>query len=343
VLVAEDNPINQQVCRELLSEYGMIVETVEDGELAVHAVLAAPETFDLVLMDVQMPKLDGLEATRRLRVGLKGRALPIIAMTAHVLASERERCFEAGMDDHLGKPIDPARLVETLCRWLDPAGATAAPLMAEPAKTRPPAGLLPETLPPFDLDESRTRIGQDRLIVQLLRLFARQYRDTGAAITAALEAGDFKTLGRIAHSIKGTAALFGAAELTQSAVAVETAARSGKSTGMGNLADLLVLQLVAAVEAAESIPPDAAPAASGAAAVGQEELAKMVESLYQLLDRQSLKARGCLAELAAALEGRGYDEDLLELRQNLEALRFGEARSRFDALANRLGLGRIRE
>jgi signal transduction histidine kinase/CheY-like chemotaxis protein len=348
ILIAEDNPINQQVCQGLLAELGIVSETVEDGEMAVQAVLAAPETFDLVLMDVQMPKLDGLEATRRLREALEDRKLPIVAMTAHVLASERERCFEVGMNDHIGKPIDPRQLVETLCRWLGPESAggrePAAPLLPPAPKPAPPPAppaALPAALPPFNWEVCRDHIGpNERLVLQLLRQFARQFAATPSAITAAVSAGDFETLGRIAHSIKGTAGLFGADELTLSSIAVDAAVRTGHREGLPEAGLRMAELLAEAVAAAATLPPE--PAAEERTEMSEDELASRIEALRPLLDRHSLKARMRFAEIAAALGGRGCDAEIAAIRDDLQALRFADARRRFDDLARRIGAGRGR-
>jgi CheY-like chemotaxis protein len=120
ILVAEDNPVNQMVAKGLLANLGLIVEQVRDGQSAVDAVLARPHDFDAVLMDIQMPVLDGLEATRAICSALGAARPPIIAMTAHAMASDRDACLEAGMDDHIAKPINPDQLVAILNLWLRP-------------------------------------------------------------------------------------------------------------------------------------------------------------------------------------------------------------------------------
>ena len=115
VLLAEDNPINQEVACELLTSAGLLLDVAADGEQAV--ALALRRHHDLVLMDVQMPGMDGLEATRRIRAAL-GPALPVLAMTANAYGDDREACLAAGMDDHIAKPVDPAELYARLLRWL---------------------------------------------------------------------------------------------------------------------------------------------------------------------------------------------------------------------------------
>ncbi len=135
VLLVEDEPVNREIAECLLAETGLLVDSAEDGEAAV--TLATSRGYDLVLMDMQMPRLDGLEATRRIRQWRRGEPLPIVAMTANAFEADRKACLEAGMDDFLSKPVDPRRLYATLLRWLakeDGAGVVAAP---HPGKTRP--------------------------------------------------------------------------------------------------------------------------------------------------------------------------------------------------------------
>jgi two-component system, sensor histidine kinase and response regulator len=121
VLVAEDNAINQQIVDHLLQRLGITVEFAVNGRDAVDAVLADYTRFDAVIMDVQMPVMDGLEATRLIRQRVDATQLPIIAMTAHAMEKERQLCLEAGMNDHVTKPVDPKNLTATLRRWITSA------------------------------------------------------------------------------------------------------------------------------------------------------------------------------------------------------------------------------
>jgi two-component system sensor histidine kinase/response regulator len=118
VLLVEDNPVNQEVARQLLSWAGLQVAVADDGEQAL--AWLSQHRCDLVLMDVQMPRLDGLEATRRLRAMPQHQLLPVLAMTANAFEDDRQACLAAGMNDHVAKPVEPARLYATLLRWLPP-------------------------------------------------------------------------------------------------------------------------------------------------------------------------------------------------------------------------------
>ena len=123
ILLAEDEPVNREITMELLGYVGLQVEVAEDGQQAVD--LAQRKPFDLILMDMQMPRLDGLQATEQIRRLLGGRHLPILAMTANAFAEDKARCLAAGMDDFISKPVSPMLLFETLLRWLKDPGTAS--------------------------------------------------------------------------------------------------------------------------------------------------------------------------------------------------------------------------
>jgi CheY-like chemotaxis protein/HPt (histidine-containing phosphotransfer) domain-containing protein len=183
-----------------------------------------PDPCDVVLMDIQMPEMDGLEATRRLRATLRGARLPIIAMTAHALDSERERCRAAGMDDFIAKPIDPEFLQQKLLRWRPAhAGKRAS---RTPEKTCMSSSCeLPE-LPGIDkADGLRRMMNKPALYEKVLRDFHSRFLGETEAIRAAIDSGDLATAERRAHSSKGLAGTIGASALQQAAKALETALR----------------------------------------------------------------------------------------------------------------------
>lgn len=185
VLLAEDSPINQEVARELLCATGLAVEVVGNGQQAVDRALSG--RYDLVLMDIQMPEVDGLEAARRIRAGGRS-ALPIVAMTASAYGEDRQDCLDAGMNDHVAKPVDPKRLYPTLARWL-PSDATRVVTPADAPQLVPlPQQLrLQEQLAGIEGQDVEREMhvagGSPDLLMRLLHCFVEAYGDTTIALT----------------------------------------------------------------------------------------------------------------------------------------------------------------
>ncbi|MGE5492525.1 MAG: response regulator, partial [Actinomycetota bacterium] len=197
LLVAEDNAINRQVASEMLTQAGAQVTLAYDGAEAVRRFQAQGHAFDAVLMDIQMPEMDGYAATAALRALPEGKRIPIIAMTANAMASDRERCLEAGMDDHVAKPLSPDILVRTLlARTGHEAGGEPGIPASPPARTV-------AAIDGIEVGDLLFRMGGDEAALrQLLRLFAGQLP---AAVDACLVAADRRSLEGAAHALKGMA------------------------------------------------------------------------------------------------------------------------------------------
>ena len=222
VLLAEDNAVNRTLATRLLQKHGHTVVVVENGRQALDAL--ERETVDLVLMDVQMPEMDGLEATAAIREKEKktGHHLPIIALTAHAMKGDREKCLAAGTDDYLTKPIRTAELFAAVER-LRNTKTNAVP--EAPAITNPPGTNA------FDIDAALKHVEGDRdLLDEIVRIFADQCPKTMYEIQNAIRAADLSVLERAAHSLKGSASNLGAAGVTQAAAELEESARSGDSS-----------------------------------------------------------------------------------------------------------------
>ncbi len=281
VLLVEDNELNREVALGLLSDADLSIDVAENGQVAVQ--MTATEKYDLVLMDMQMPVMDGIAATRAIRSNAELRTLPIIAMTANVMAHDIEQCVEAGMNDHVAKPIDPDALFAALLRWIKPRNAEslsqkhAPPVPSQPA---PPTAsdFDPLEIPGIDTKSALRRTGGNRKRYEsLLRRFAEPSTGAVEEIRAALAAGDTATAARAAHSLKGAAANLGAGALAAVAARAETAVTTGQ--GVDEVLHALAVSFEAVARAINSALP--AEQFAGVAAA-PADLATVVEPLTRL-------------------------------------------------------------
>ncbi len=211
VLVIEDNPVNQQVTRELLLKRGIAVDVAGDGQEGLGMVRRCD--YDLVLMDVRMPGMDGYETTRRIRA-LRGTALRVVAMTADAMAADRQRCLEAGMDDHLSKPVEPQALFRTLERYLRAPAATRPTGPEVPWGNLAFPGFHPEI--GYELTE-----GDPTRYLTLLQVFLQTHRNAPTELGCLLAAGDCGALAHQVHKIRGSAGTLGAMRLFEAATLLE--------------------------------------------------------------------------------------------------------------------------
>jgi PAS domain S-box-containing protein len=287
VLLIEDNELNQQVALELLSAAGIQVELAENGARGVQRI--DEDSYDLVLMDLQMPVMDGWEATRRIRA-MPGRdGLPILAMTANAMAGDRERSLAAGMNDHITKPIDPDELFEVLLRWLPDRGKCT--VAAAGARSQVTAASSVSTLEPMleliagldAADGLRRVLGQREAYVRLLRRFVASQADVTREIRAALKHGRVEEAERLAHTLKGVAGTIGARELQLEAEPLESALRRRATSldvaplidGVERTLDGLIASLVGILPAEVQVAPIASvvePAAMASAVARREQL-----------------------------------------------------------------------
>jgi len=228
LLLVEDNKINQMVAQRLLSQEGADITLAENGALGVQAVADMQPAYDAVLMDLQMPVMDGFEATRAIRQSLGQTRLPIIAMTANAMASDREACLAAGMNDHVGKPFELDSLVAKLHKHTGfvPAAGDAVPVATPVA----PAAAAALDHPPGDLDMAGAleRVGGDEeMFSTVLQAFAKEMVQVPAQVQAQLAAGDLVQAARALHTLKGLAATVGARHLSAVAARLEQMAKKG--------------------------------------------------------------------------------------------------------------------
>jgi len=306
VLLAEDNEINQQIAVELLESEGAAVDVAGDGEQAIAKVFeSALARYDAVLMDVQMPGIGGIEATRRIRADRRFATLPIIAMTSHALAEERQRCLDAGMQEHLTKPIDPDALFRTLGVW---CGKKGAPQRGSVAATRASAAAMP-AIDGLNAPAGLRRVaGNRKLYTRLLRQYAERHGGAAAAIRAGLASGDRKSAERLAHAVRGVSANIGAEAVQAAAADLENAIRTRSvASAQVDRFEAALGALLAGLGAA--LDPPVAESSAPLEAVAVEALRPVFERLAALISASDGEALDVLVAREALLKpalGSGY-------------------------------------
>jgi CheY-like chemotaxis protein len=230
ILLVEDNDLNQEVALELLRDAGFAVDLAANGQVALDMVRGAD--YDIVLMDIQMPVMDGVTATREIRKQKRFKDLPVVAMTADAMRGDRERCLEAGMNDHIAKPIEPEELWKALVKWIKPRHSTSAAANVEPRAVQTGldvAAVLPTGIEGLDMAAGLHRVlGKKPLYISMLRKFSAGQKSVTAEICMALEGNDWNTAERLAHTLKGVSGTIGATALQHLAEKLEAAIKASQ-------------------------------------------------------------------------------------------------------------------
>ena len=323
VLLVEDNAINQQIASELLQEFRCQVEIAWDGAQALQKLQHS--RYDLVFMDMQMPVMDGLEATRAIRRLPSLRELPIVAMTANAMQADRDLCLAAGMNDHLAKPVEPAQLRRMLLKWLPDRA------MRGPAKGSSRASI--EGIDGVDVAAGLARVlGREKVYATLLESFLQGHADDVQRIRGVLAAGDTKAAERLVHTLKGVAANLGAENLQSVAESLEMAltqhAGDVAIDALQRLDDSLQRLCLSLRSWLASRPQDALRQKEPAADLGRAT--QVVERLRNLLADDDMQAARLFADerelLSAALGGR-FDS----VREAIDAFDYEAALRKLDA------------
>jgi PAS domain S-box-containing protein len=311
ILLAEDNETNRLVAVEMLEEASFEVVTAVNGVEAVEKVLAPGACFDLILMDVQMPLMDGLDAARMIR--RSGRELPIIAMTAQAMKSERQRCFAAGMNDHLSKPFDPDEMVRRMKRWL--ASAPVRPLHTVEA---PEAMSREALLIRFKGDEAKVN--------HLIEAMERDLTHSLEMLRQALTREDREEAARVAHALKGLMGFLPAGDLRHAAAELNDAAQANRNWPQAALAlERITCTFLEQVLQLQTTHP--VQTLSGEVEGGEDAL---LQQLYRQLQRRSLMARNTVERVMAL---RGDDPAVQRLERAVRELDFDGALRILEGLA----------
>jgi len=335
ILLAEDNANNREVALDFMAAARMRVDVAFNGVDAVR--MAREGDYDLVLMDIQMPELDGLQAARAIRQDPRMRDLPIVAMTAHAMASDRALSRLAGMNDHVTKPIDPDLLFCTLLKWIDPDRLHGRPL---PAAQRPPAPPAPSAaaaqplpaVPGIDWRLALDNVdGQRGRLEKRAGSFVREYGGAPHILRDALNDGDHARLQSLAHNLKSSAAYVGAFELSGAAGRLEHDLRAGKY-------DLVGILVPSLVTAAESVLAGLAQltAAAPPRPADPRALAELIDRLDAWLRADDARAEDALAELESLLAGSAWAAALEPVRRAIRDIEYGAALARLAELAGQL-------
>ncbi|MBF0588323.1 MAG: response regulator [Magnetococcales bacterium] len=323
VLLVEDNPINQQVAGEILAGVGLTVAFADNGRIAIEKVEVG--AFDVVLMDIQMPEMDGYAATAAIRAmppPCKG--LPILAMTAHAMSGDRERCLSAGMDDYITKPIDRSKLYAALVRWIKPRDRSAPPSVTPSQTAATPQSVLPASMPGIDLPSALDRLGGNRTLLEsLLRTFHSDHADAHQTLTQTLagqRADDQAQARQQAHAIKGIAGNLSATGLFEVAKALESAIKRREADLYTPLMKRFEQALNEVMEAIAALPPpitaEQEPLDTDAP-LEMEKIRPLTERLARQLQEAAIDAEETLKQLTPLMRPASPPvHDLMQKVQN---------------------------
>ncbi len=335
ILLVEDNEINQQVATELLEQARFFVDVANHGREALE-MLEGEERYDCVLMDVQMPIMDGYTATGIIRTDARFGNLPVLAMTANATIEDLRKTSEAGTNDHISNPVDPAQLLNTLLKWIEPGDRELpdAPPIAEEELAE--AATL-ANLPGIDVEAGVARVGGNtRSYLKLLAKFRENQGKAIEGIEAALIDGDSGVAIRIAHTLKGVAGTIGATALQMASAKLESALKSG-----GELDQVLVAAKAELDRVLESLDSKNGPAAEAVASGGDgalpDDLGARLDVLNQKLEEYDTEAEALLDDILLSVRGSEVAVALAGVSKRVGEYDFEGAVTELAELRERIG------
>ncbi|MEO5362346.1 MAG: response regulator [Magnetococcus sp. DMHC-8] len=348
ILLVEDNTINQQVAREMLEQVGMRVSVAVNGEEATRMVLESP--FNLVFMDIQMPVMDGHTAARQIRKDPRFARLPIIAMTAHAMDGDRQSSLDAGMNDHVSKPIDRKQLYAVLLQWIEPGDRLRLeePPVPEAVPAKAAVWQMPMLLPGIDVTAGLDRLCNNHTLYRsLLQEFDRDYRhavDTLRVLWAGKRQDDITAAVGLAHAIKGIAGNLGAPALYEAARDLEQCLKLDDRERCAELLDCLahslsvVLESIASLATQESAVQVEDGGSPADASLDIEEIFGVINKIVSLLKQNDVEAEEQLESLARVLKGAGLQKEMAVLTEQIKMFDFDGAIVTLSAMARLLNI-----
>jgi two-component system, sensor histidine kinase and response regulator len=327
----------------LLKNEGLAVTPADNGKVALDLLAAAgpDQRFDAVLMDLQMPEMDGFEATRAIRDDERFCDLPVIAMTAHAMGGQREKCLAGGMDDYITKPVDPDELHAALDRWIKPGIKRRSLKELAPDDEQLPVSegfeALPGSLPGFDIEFGLRRVGGNtNLFGKLVHDFCKKYADIVQDLQAALAAGDREQVTRTAHAVKGVAGNLGALELHRAAGELELWSNQAETDASSDCLDIFEKELTQVIKSAGRIKVRAVAGSAGSAETQIDKAQPLMVQLAELLTEGDAAAEKLVARLREYLAAAAFGERLTQLEEQIGLFDFEDALEVLNGIAAEL-------
>ncbi len=368
LLLVEDNDINQQVAMAHLQRGGLIVDVAENGQTAVELVQNARPPYDLVLMDIEMPVMDGFTATRKIRELEKSRAssagqphhgkqeqkpgIPIIAMTAHALEGDKEKCLAAGMNDYIPKPVEEREMFAVLIKWIKPETRNLQVIGRTGQKfAEAPWDTMPEQIAGLNLETALQRIhGNSGLYQRMLNNFLDEFETAGNRVKEYLETGRFQDACRLTHALRGVCTNIGALALYRAVRDLDDGIRTDKKENLPGLLTAFLSEfskVTSALKAVDLEPdsasfvealPSAAPDPSS-----KPEIIRIIQDMQILLKENNSRALNALSELKNALAGGQFRDELNQIDRTLYKLNFKKAAAILVRISTALNIDKRKE
>ncbi|MDM8525682.1 ATP-binding protein [Desulfococcaceae bacterium HSG8] len=348
LLLVEDNEINLQVAYELLEQIGVRVSTAGNGMEALE--LMARRRFDGVLMDLQMPVMDGYSAARAIRSDPNFADIPIIAMTANVMSSDRKKCIAAGMNDHIAKPVRPTNLYETLIRWFRP---DAVRNLIQ-SRGSPPAYDSSETdiglpvIDGLDVKKGLTYVnGNKELYMKVLENMNTRFRGVVGQIQTEMDRGDLDAARRLAHTFKGVAGIAGAKAIQRRSSELEYALANNETDRISDLSASFSIEVKRVMTALASLFSETdikqTEAVQDVEVLDREQLLKVFEELSELIEEGNPDALSLVENIRKLPGPARITDDFRKLESQIDDYEFEEARDTFNRILKELNLSEMQE